>query len=214
MNPKIELILKRGDNKKGNNERKMNLSQNIEIEYKNLLTKQEYDHLIEFFKVDKILIKKQINHYFDTSSFHLKHAKSALRIREKGDYFEMTLKQPAQIGLLETNQVLHSLEATEFLNNRILPDGPIKDQLLSISVPVEDIEYFGSLTTNRVEFDYKGGLLVLDHSNYLNVDDFEIEYEVTDPDKGEQIFIELLNSMKIPSRITENKVQRFYNQKF
>ncbi len=190
------------------------LSQHLEIEFKNLLTKQEYNQLIEFFKVDKINIKKQINHYFDTASFLLKNAQSALRIREKGDYFEMTLKQPAQIGLLETNQILQKQEATKLLDHHKFPEGPIKDKLLSIKVPLESLEYFGSLTTNRVEFDYKDGLLVLDHSYYLNAEDFEIEYEVTDPDVGELAFNELLSTISIPKRKTENKVQRFYNQKY
>jgi uncharacterized protein YjbK len=190
------------------------LSQHLEIEFKNLLTKQEYNHLIEFFKVDKINIKKQINHYFDTTSFLLKDAQSALRIRERGDWYEMTLKQPAPIGLLETNQILQKQEAAKLLDHHIFPDGPIKDKLLSIKVPVELLQYFGSLTTNRIEFAYKDGLLVLDHSYYLNAEDFEIEYEVTNPDIGEMVFNELLHTMKIPRRKTENKVQRFYNQKY
>ncbi|MDF2903019.1 MAG: RNA/thiamine triphosphatase [Bacillus sp. (in: firmicutes)] len=190
------------------------MSQHLEIEFKNLLTKQEYNHLIEFFKVDKINIKKQINHYFDTTSFLLKDAQSALRIRERGDWYEMTLKQPAPIGLLETNQILQKQEAAKLLDHHIFPDGPIKDKLLSIKVPVELLQYFGSLTTNRIEFAYKDGLLVLDHSYYLNAEDFEIEYEVTNPDIGEMVFNELLHTMKIPRRKTENKVQRFYNQKY
>jgi uncharacterized protein YjbK len=190
------------------------LSQHLEIEFKNLLTKQEYNHLIEFFKVDKINIKKQINHYFDTASFLLKNAQSALRIREKEDWYEMTLKQPAPIGLLETNQILQKQEAAKLLDHHIFPDGPIKDKLLTIKVPVELLQYFGSLTTNRIEFAYKDGLLVLDHSYYLNAEDFEIEYEVTNPDIGEMVFNELLHTMKIPRRKTENKVQRFYNQKY
>ncbi|AGK52744.1 CYTH domain-containing protein [Bacillus sp. 1NLA3E] len=190
------------------------MSQHLEIEFKNLLTKQEYNHLIEFFKVDKINIKKQINHYFDTASFLLKDAQSALRIRERGDWYEMTLKQPAPIGLLETNQILQKQEAAKLLDHHIFPDGPIKDKLLSIKVPVELLQYFGSLTTNRIEFAYKDGLLVLDHSYYLNAEDFEIEYEVTNPDIGEMVFNELLHTMKIPRRKTENKVQRFYNQKY
>jgi len=190
------------------------LSQHLEIEFKNLLTNQEYNQLIEFFKVDKINIKKQINHYFDTASFLLKDARSALRIRERGDWYEMTLKQPASIGLLETNQILQKEEAAKLLNHHIIPDGPIKDKLLSIEVPLELLQYFGSLTTNRVEFAYKDGLLVLDHSYYLNAEDFEIEYEVTNPDIGEMVFNELLHTMEIPRRKTENKVQRFYNQKY
>jgi uncharacterized protein YjbK len=190
------------------------LNQHLEIEYKNLLTKKEYGTLKNFFKVEDKQIKKQVNHYFDTASFSLKNLHCALRIREKGNHYEMTLKQPAKIGLLETNQVLQKHEADQALSENKLPDGPIKHELEIMKVPIAEIEYFGSLTTNRVELMYKEGLIVLDFSQYLNAYDYEIEYEVTDSEKGKQIFFELLTGLNIPLRKTENKVQRFYKQKY
>ncbi|MGJ7919600.1 CYTH domain-containing protein [Neobacillus sp. LXY-4] len=190
------------------------MSQQIEIEFKNLLTKEEYDCLKEFFKIDDEQIKKQINHYFDTPIFNLKEVHSALRIREKGNQWEMTLKQPAEVGLLETNQLLTLNEKDAMLNHGTIPNGPVKTLLASAGIPYQDIEYFGSLTTYRIEFEYEGGLLVLDHSFYLNLEDYEIEYEVSDPDSGQQLFHKLLNSLQIPTRKTENKVQRFYRQKY
>ena len=51
-----------------------------------------------------------MNHYFETPDFSLK-AGSALRIRHKGETYTLTLKQPAEIGLLETHQVVTEDEA-------------------------------------------------------------------------------------------------------
>lgn len=190
------------------------MSQQIEIEYKNLLSKEEYELLLDYFKVEKSQIKKQINHYFDSAGFALKNLRSALRIREKGDKYELTLKQPAEVGLLETNQVLTAEEAKLLLRNGSLPNGPVKSALLIAGVDVDALEFFGTLTTNRVELEYKGGLLVFDHSQYLNVEDFELEYEVTQPELGKANFQQLLLNMNIPIRKTDNKIQRFYQQKY
>lgn len=190
------------------------MSQNLEIEYKNLLTKEEYHRLINFFKIEEFQAKTQVNHYFDTASFHLKNLHCALRVREKNNHYEMTLKQPAKIGLLETNQLISESEAQNLLKFNILPAGTINEKLEPLGIQIKDIEYFGSLTTNRAEFSYKDGLIVLDHSTYLDVEDYEIEYEVTDPIRGRQIFDELLTELNIPLRKTDNKVKRFYSKKY
>jgi uncharacterized protein YjbK len=196
------------------NERKITLSQQIEIEYKNLITEEEYRRLHNYFKIEESHIKKQTNHYFDTQDFFLKNKQSALRIREKGNKFELTLKQPREVGLLETNQILTKQETEDMLKDGQCPDGQIKTLLNCAGCPIENMEYFGSLTTLRTEVEYEGGLLVFDHSIYLNVEDFELEYEVTDPTTGTQVFQKLLSTMHIPIRKTENKVQRFYNKKY
>jgi uncharacterized protein YjbK len=190
------------------------LSEFVEIEFKNLLTREEYDQLIKHFQVEVIQIKRQINHYFDTHSFSLKEMNIALRVRDKAGNFEMTLKQPAKIGLLETNQKLELVDAQRLLQTGILPEGEIKNKLCNLAIPVENIVYFGTLTTDRVEMDYQGGTLVFDHSSFLGVENFELEYEVSDPVAGENIFRQLLEKLEIPIRKTENKVARFYKQKY
>lgn len=189
------------------------MSQNIEIEFKNILTKEEFLKITSHFKLENSMFKTQVNHYFDTPSFTLKDCGSALRIREKGENFEMTLKQPANLGLLETNQQLTAKEAEEILASGQIPDGEVKDAVSALIKDVELLQYFGSLTTDRAEFSYEGGLLVLDHSYYLNTEDYEIEYEVTDEAEGLKIFSELLAELNIPARTTDNKIKRFYMRK-
>jgi uncharacterized protein YjbK len=189
------------------------MSETIEIEFKNLLTKDEYENLLKTFNVEEKDIVSQINHYFDTPEFALKDIGSALRIREKNNCFEMTLKQPAAIGLLETTQFLSANEFQAAVQYRKFPKGIVQERIEQLKVTVENIEYFGSLTTRRVEFPFKEGLLVLDHSFYLNTEDYEIEYEAEDFQRGQIVFQELLKRYTIPLRKTKNKIARFYQQK-
>ncbi|MFZ7944604.1 MULTISPECIES: CYTH domain-containing protein [Bacillaceae] len=190
------------------------MSQNIEIEFKNMLTKKEYEQLLKEFKIKDGQIFSQENHYFDTADFSLKETGAALRIRQKGGAYEMTLKQPNEVGLLETNQTLSRVEASLAMNQGQLPYGIIQELIAEQGIPFSKIDYFGSLTTNRVEFQYKNGLLVLDHSSYMGIDDYELEYEVDSFTEGQKIFLELLAQFGIPKRKTENKILRFYNQRY
>lgn len=189
------------------------MTQELEIEYKNLLTKDEYDQIMSAFSIKEDHIISQENHYFDTANFSLKSNHSALRIREKNGAYTLTLKQPATVGLLETHQKLSVEDAKAMLSGGKLVEGQIKQIISNLTINPDEIEYFGSLTTNRVEFEYQNGLLVLDTSFYLNQIDYEVEYEVTDEKEGKLVFIEFLKSFNIPIRQTANKIQRFYQMK-
>lgn len=190
----------------------MKLNQEIEIEFKNLLTKSEFHQLLMLFSLTEKDFKKQINYYFDTPQFLLKEKKSALRIRFKNDTYTLTLKQPASIGLLETHQLLSKEQALLLLNDGQFPKGDIYDILSSEDISPSLITFFGKLTTERTEIPFKNGLLVFDHSSYLDTDDYELEYEVTDEQSGQINFQELLKSQGIPIRKTENKIMRFYKK--
>lgn len=190
------------------------MSQEIEIEFKNLLTKQEFTLLKNYFNLTDALFIKQDNHYFDTPTFSLKEQGCALRIRKKNGTYELTLKEPLGENLLETNQILTPSEAEKIIASGQLLAGPVKDQLLKRAIPMTELQFFGTLTTKRAEVDYKGGVLVLDDSSYSNQVDFELEYEVTNRTSGEIIFTELLQQLNITPRKTKNKVQRFYQAKY
>lgn len=189
------------------------MSQNIEIEFKNILLEDEFNKLLNYFKLTPTDFFKQENHYFDTKDFALKQRSCALRIREKKDGFEMTLKEPHPDGLLETNENLEHDYAKLLLNGSHIKDGMIKEQISALNINTDDLLYFGSLVTERTELAYQGGLLVLDCSSYLNVKDYEVEYEVSNRDHGESTFLHLLAELNIPIRKTENKVKRFYDRK-
>ncbi|SLN02189.1 Adenylate cyclase [Brachybacterium faecium] len=183
-----------------------------EIEFKNLLSKDEYAKLIQHFKS---VPKKQItqtNIYLDTPDFKLKEKKCGLRIRTfaSGNH-ELTLKTPLTVGLLETTDSLAPSETKDILAGAPLPNKEVTATLKSLNIQPQEIVAFGELHTNRVEFPYASGLLVLDHSHYLNKEDYEIEFEVTDAIQGELEFQQLLTQLDIQKRPTLNKVVRFYN---
>lgn len=189
------------------------MSQHIEIEFKNLITEKEFIRLKSYLNFKSEHFKNQVNHYFDTSKFGLKEQGSALRVRKKNNHYELTLKQPAQTGLLETNQTISEPQAKSIIKTGTIPPGPVQKALSTLITDLDTLHYFGSLTTNRAEKEYEGGLIVLDHSLYLSTEDFEIEYEVTDEKTGYEVFKNLLEQMNIPSRKTDNKIMRFYKQK-
>lgn len=189
------------------------MSQHIEIEFKNLLTKEEFFRLSSYLKFQEGDFKKQVNHYLDTHDFSLKEQGCALRVRKKLDHFELTLKQPASTGLLETNQTISEGEADVIIKTGKIPVGPVLNELAPLLPDIDSLLYFGSLTTERAEKEYEGGLIVLDHSTYLNTEDFEIEYEVQDEAVGYPIFQSVLEQLNIPLRKTDNKIMRFYKKK-
>lgn len=190
------------------------MSKNIEIEFKNMVTKDEFSSLMKFLEICDQDFTEQVNHYFDTPEFSLKSSGSALRIREKNGSFEMTLKQPHPEGLLETNESLTQSEAQQMLNTGKITSEQIKNSIKKMGVDTDKLQYFGTLSTVRAEREYLNGLAVLDHSRYLNKEDFEIEYEVRNREEGEFIFLNMLEKLNIPVRNTENKIKRFYNEKY
>jgi uncharacterized protein YjbK len=188
------------------------MSSELEIEFKNLVTKEEFERIISEFRVYPSDMIEQHNYYFDTPLFDIKAKCCALRIRKKKNSFELTLKQPVEEGILETNETLTDRQANKMIEQGYLPNGEVRDKLQQINIPVNQVIYFGRLTTRRAEIEYLEGLLVFDNSSYLNKEDYEIEYEVKNKKIGEQNFLSLMDRLQIPIRATENKIMRFYKE--
>ncbi|CUA79387.1 CYTH domain-containing protein [Anoxybacillus suryakundensis] len=186
----------------------------LEIEFKNMLTAEEFSRFTHAFAVRDDEWNVQQNYYFDTPDFQLKQQKSALRIRLKNGTYTLTLKQPYEDGLLETHEPLTNETATALISGAKSLEGDIANILQSLHIAPTAIVCFGALTTRRVERPYKNGTLVLDYSEYMNVADYEIEYEASERTEGEKVFSALLQSFHIPKRQTKNKIERFYEAKY
>ncbi|WP_046175373.1 CYTH domain-containing protein [Domibacillus indicus] len=182
------------------------MNEEIEIEFKCVVTKAQFDELAAAFEPGPFQV--QHNHYFDTPDFSLKDAGCALRIREKNGRAEMTLKEPADTGLLESTVPLASAEAEASLNGRL----PVNDVIKRAAKRAGTAEFvhFGTLSTSRAEIIYQDGLLVFDHSTYLGQEDYEIEYEAKNV-SGEKVFHQLLAKHGIDYIPAVNKIRRFYN---
>lgn len=191
------------------------MRQEIEIEYKNLLTKNEFALLMDKFNLHPDDFVSQENYYFDTLDFSLKAQQTALRIRKKMDKFILTLKQPHEQGLLETHQELSTYEASLLLHNETIQliDGAIKKAICSMGIHPADMKFLGVLKTERAEIKDGENILVLDHSYYLGHEDYELEYEVQDPVKGKERFLEIMKQNNILVKMTENKIMRFFKIK-
>lgn len=186
------------------------MTQHIEIEFKNILTKTQYEQLLQAFSIQPEQIIRQVNHYFDTPAHHLKSIRSALRIREFEKSIELTLKEKAsQHQHLETTDELTRDETDQILAGEAIPAGAVRERLTLFNIPLNELTCFGSLTTDRVEIPYKGGLLVFDHSFYLHSDDYEVEYETNDETIGQKIFSSFLAQYAIEPQPAQKKIVRF-----
>ncbi|PCK22153.1 CYTH domain-containing protein [Bacillus pumilus] len=186
------------------------MAQEIEIELKQLLLKEEFEQLKQYFQLKDTDFRTQTNYYLDTPQFDIKSQFAALRMREKDGQWVLTLKEPHEIGLLETHQTLAPPASLEQFQ---LPEGEVADRLDNLNIQKDQIVYFGSLETSRAEKMINEGLIVLDHSRYLTVEDYELEFEVSDLEIGQTAFSALLRQFQIPTRKTKNKVVRFYEEK-
>lgn len=188
------------------------MATNNEIEFKQLLSQSQYQSIYNKY-FSEMQPFSQTNYYIDTDQFDLRSHKSALRIRVKDDYYEMTLKVPAEVGLMEYNFETHVIP--ELNKELVANDLPLEitEQLNKMNVDVNQLVILGALTTSRLEKEVQGNLLVLDKSDYLNYQDYELEYEVEDYDDGLIQFKMILEAFDIKHETPENKVQRFFNRK-
>ncbi|ENH96187.1 CYTH domain-containing protein [Gracilibacillus halophilus YIM-C55.5] len=188
------------------------MSQEIEIEFKNLLTKDEYAQLLQYFNVSANDFIEQTNDYFETKQFDLKTNHAALRIRQKEDNYQLTLKEPNPdgAGLLETHCTLTDHEADQWKQGHIIPKPNIDTRLKHLGIASHQLTYGGALMTKRVEMAYHDTIIVLDKSQYNGNEDYELELEARDETYGQRIFTKLLDDFAIPKRKTPNKIERFY----
>ncbi|HFG8972478.1 TPA: CYTH domain-containing protein [Staphylococcus argenteus] len=189
------------------------MATNHEIEFKQIITASLYETLQEKYFKNCVLFK-QVNYYIDTPDFKLKQHRSALRIRVKDKQFEMTLKTPAEVGLMEYNHIISiNPEIDMIIPNDSLPNDIRQILVKQFGVNDQSLSILGALATYRQETQYQGDLLVLDKSEYLDTTDYELEFEVKDYDQGLQKFQSLLNEWNLEHKQPLNKVQRFFKKK-
>jgi len=187
------------------------IRQELEIEFKNLLSEQEYLSLFTHYASTKQPIW-QANDYFDTPDFELRKKGAALRIREKKQGLVLTLKQPHEDGLLETHVTLSANEAEDLFKYGLIHSDEMNHQLKSFDLQ-GSLEHLGRLETERIDIVLPEGLLVLDKSRYLGHTDYELEFEVSNFKQGQKDFEQLLLEHDIPQRETKNKIVRFMERK-
>lgn len=164
------------------------MKQNLEIEYKTLLTIDEYNQLLKtFFR--NATSHQQINTYFDTDTFDLLKENKMIRIRHLGRVQEFTMKVPMSE---------HSVLEHSFTQEEILSDDPkIIEFLKSINIdkPIHPISKSDTLRTTLVT-DY--GEFAVDQTTYDQSIDYELELEMFDASvNGEELFFDFLEKHSI-----------------
>ena len=183
------------------------MSSNIEIEAKVLLLKDEYNAIIEKLNLQKYRKIKQTNHYIDTPDRYLKKNGIALRIREKDEELELTLKTPLSEGLLEKNENISWRDFENLSERQIFPDGNIRKFLLILGVKVSDLKVLTSLCTERIHVEFEGFGLALDKNIYSNIVDYELEVESSSIERAQQEIENILNECDIKN-FSFNKVSK------
>lgn len=193
------------------------MSESIEIEFKSLLTQDEYQRLLNHYFPPSAPSIIQTNVYFDTPDFQLKKMQMGLRIRQLATRAELTLKSPLTTGdgLLETTDHMSVKEAEQLIEKRaILNDKSVAKKLMAAGIDSQTLVIHGQLTTKRFECQLTPStLLVLDESWYHGKHDFELEMEVTNAQDGEAFFVNFLKENEIEYKIAKNKIVRTFKAK-
>ena len=178
----------------------------LEIEFKTLLTAEEFDRLaLQHFQESTMISQENI--YIDTHDFELRRRRMMLRIRHINDTYIMTLKKPVQSGVLEFDGTIDSppdKEHVYFIPHNIL------EQLDAHGVEARDLRIQGQLHTYRLEKIIDAGLLVLDKSEYSGTTDYELEFEAHEFETGKAFFSQFLRTHALVQRSDIPKSERFY----
>ena len=184
----------------------------IEKEFKNLLTKAQYEAIADDYQSVFTKDVTQTNSYYDYEGLLQQH-KMALRIRivEGKETGEITLKIPqSSLEVLEYTEVLpvDILNAYNHDKQFTLPTS-LQEALENKGVTLQTVNQTALLTTHRLE----GALsenewLVLDESHYNGKVDYEMEMEVRSLELGEPVFLGILEKYKIERHQAESKIKR------
>lgn len=178
-----------------------------EVQFKTLLTLDEYIKLLERFKGSRS--DNQTNHYFDTSRFSLKALDASLRVRER-ETLEITFKRKKGYNLQEITLPIDVDTFEEIKETGYLPEGEIRSELTTLIGDQKLINYF-SLSTSRIYLPYKSGMILIDKSEYLNTIDYELTYIVKNYNEGKKEFIDLISETGITYKKSEKKIKRAFN---
>lgn len=186
------------------------MEEEVEIEYKNTLSPTEYQTLINEFEDCEQRIKHLHNMYYDTADRQLKARGMGLRIRQADNYQHLTLKvRQADQEMWEYTEILSVEEVTASLaQGRPVIKESLKQVLNQAGITWQSLEMIGHFQTLRRELPYQGQLLVLDACQFDHYQDYELEMEVNNSQKGWQIFQNFLEERQIERRPAAVKVAR------
>ena len=170
---------------------------NIEIEAKVLVSKEDYEKLLQAFPVEKQTVV-QTNYYLDSNDRILKKYGMILRIRHVGNNYTLTMKAPLAEGLLEKNQRLTDAEFNSLFHDNIFPKGEVFDFLDVLHIKPRDLHILAHLTTERKETEFKDTIVDISKNTYSGRVDYELECDSDSAAKSERTLKEICVKFAIP----------------
>ena len=193
----------------------------FEFEKRAMLTFKQYRDLVSYiYKTfnPKNLYLYLVNEYFDTPDLTLLNKGCVLRVRQGLEATHiLTLKSPLadKSGDLETSQLLTIDEYTDFRLEAIFPDGPVKNKIKELNLPLNEIKYIAYLKCKRTEVQDGPCTIVLDENDYLGKIDHNIEVEGPSLEEAYKKILELslLFNFKIKDRYVSKSRRVLLNVK-
>ena len=169
----------------------------LEIEAKSWLDEDAYNRLLSRFSLQKPYI--QTNFYLDSPSRLLKSKGASLRVRQKEDGLELTLKLDQDEGRIEMNAALSEDQFDAIKDGRFPESVPMR-ALEELGISAEELKILASLSTERIDIEIDDGLISIDKNAYGNTVDYEIECESSSMAKAEALLRSFLSQHGIPYR--------------
>lgn len=187
------------------------MSKTIEREFKAMLTATQFAQLQADYPFVAPFV--QTNYYYELPEQGLAKRHWGLRIRCFETYAEQTLKVPSienDHSLLEITDRL-TLEQAAYLikQQTILPSGQIVAYFAVQNVLFNELFIWGQATTHRQTTALAAGLLTLDVTHYPDeTQDYEVEIEVTNVQKGATWFKTFITHYQLNEQTPPNKIAR------
>ncbi len=173
------------------------MNSNIELEYKTIVTKEQFYRLADNYKPLKFI--KQLNHYYvsDDPSHY------AFRIREKEGKKIFTMKEPYNGARMEYEKEL---------DTDIDKDAEIVEMLKAKGLQ-PPYELLGDMTTYRAIYFDGYGELCFDINLYNGLIDYEIEYEQIKEHDHFNEYLKILKKADIEYVKADSKYHRYLKTK-
>lgn len=165
------------------------MNKKIEKEYKILVTKQQFEALLQMY--DDCEVSEQLNIYFDTEDQTIKKLKGGMRIRYKNNKYIFTLKFKHPEGHIELEK-----EIPHDCINELHHDQTIAAWFKEYGINAPFIE-IGRVHTLRYLHRSEVAELCFDISHYNDITDYEIEYEFLQEHDGISKFNEILSHVNL-----------------
>lgn len=165
-----------------------------------MLTEAQYEKLRSSREFSTV---EQVNYYYDTGDLEMSARHVTVRVRELEGKFYLQMKLPTEKALsrVELSRELEALPETL--------SGELLNSLAEGEYP--DVKKLGSLKTTRSVWEFDGGEIDLDKSEYFGKTDYEVEIEFTNEQNARKVLGEITELLEIrPSaEVCAGKIRRF-----